>query len=178
MKRIAVILVCTSLMAGMVSAAPTTLTNTVTFNSGQTYVNPVLSWTQQVAFIDQPDPTATVQIDSAFLRIKANMIDTTVPVTGDTLALGNMAKDFGWHETQFNLTAAQLAAVQDGQLDVVFNASSENGFQLAWSKLSVTYEWVIPEQPPQPPVVPVPGAVVLAGIGTGLIGWLRRRCSL
>jgi len=189
MKRIAVILVCTSLLAGIVNAAPTTVTDTLTFESTHTYINtPSVSWTQAVVFIAKPDPAATLQIDSAYLRIKANMIGTTVPVTGDGLALGNLIQNPGWQETQFNLTGAQLATVADGQLAVVLNTASEDGFQLGWSKFSVTYEWIIPSGGDDDDdddggnggtnPVPAPGAVVLAGIGTGLIGWLKRRWSL
>ena len=31
---------------------------------------------------------------------------------------------------------------------------------------------------PEPPVVPVPGAIVLSSLGAGLIGWLRRKNAL
>jgi hypothetical protein len=186
MRIVALFLVITSLIAGVANAAPTTVESKLgdpgpgplPFDRSSAYFYTTLNWTHTVTFSAQPDPTATLQIDSAFLQIRADLVDSTVPVTGDGIALGNMTTSPGWYTTQFNLTGTQLDALLDGQLVVVFNASNDNGFYLDWSKLSVTYEWVVQTQPPQPPVVPAPGAVVLAGIGTGLIGWLKRRWSL
>jgi len=44
-----------------------------------------------------------------------------------------------------------------------------SGLTLAYSQLTVTYE------PYQEPVIPAPGAILLGGLGTCLVGWLRRR---
>jgi hypothetical protein len=44
-----------------------------------------------------------------------------------------------------------------------------SGVTMVYSQLTVTYE------PYQPPVIPAPGAILLAGLGTCLVGWLRRR---
>lgn len=50
---------------------------------------------------------------------------------------------------------------------------------LDWSKLVLNYkitEKVWQDDPiPQPPAVPAPAAVVLSGLGAGLVGWLRKR---
>jgi len=40
--------------------------------------------------------------------------------------------------------------------------------------LGVGYSVDTPE-PPVPPVVPAPGAVILCGLGAGLVGWIRKR---
>lgn len=44
-----------------------------------------------------------------------------------------------------------------------------SGMTPVWSKLIVTYE------PYQEPVIPAPGAILLGGLGTCLVGWLKRR---
>jgi hypothetical protein len=53
---------------------------------------------------------------------------------------------------------------------------------LNWSKLTLEYkitEKVWQNDPtPQPPAVPVPAAVILSGVGAGLVGWLRRRGTM
>jgi len=43
---------------------------------------------------------------------------------------------------------------------------------------SVDYHVLVPDSTEIPPVVPVPGAVLLGLLGTSLTGWLRRRHSL
>jgi hypothetical protein len=88
-----------------------------------------------------------------------------------------------WTTKTFDL-AAILADLEDGMLDMDINIDTGmtgSGVTLGSSTLSVTYrwDWVVQDEDDGDddggPVVPVPGALVLAGIGTVLIGWFKRR---
>jgi hypothetical protein len=109
--------------------------------------------------------------------------DDPTLIYGDGILLGLLqAQPPGcsntWTTTTFNLSPAFLQSkLTDGDLDAWMNIDSTctgSGLILDWAKLTVNYQWDCVEQP----VVPAPGAVVLAGIGTGLLGWLRKRQSL
>jgi hypothetical protein len=197
--RIVVLVTSVLLAAGVANAAPTTVSDTANHASDGLYFLPSGSspayappyyryfdqdwgWDNDVTFGPAPDPSATLNLLSATLTVHAWQVDEPDQISGDGHALGNLVYEpvgmpDGWTTTTFDL-ASILGDLADGHLDAWLNINTTeggSGVLVDWATLSVTYEWVVSQQPP---AVPSPGAVVLAGIGTGLVGWLKRRWSL
>jgi len=183
---------CLLLMAGVVSATPTTVDNTISsgvpFGINHWSQDGTLSWLHTVSYGAPPVPGATLDLLSASLTITAYSVESTLGVKGDTKSMGNLGTGSSMQTigTVFTVPAGDLDAVlMDGQLNVAVTPADQYAgdmFKLISSKLSVTYDWILPPPPtpPEPPapVVPAPAGLVLAGIGTAVIGWLRRHQCL
>ncbi len=207
MRRI-VLMTSVLLAVGVANAGPMSLTDTVSdtanFASDGLYFLPSgdspaqappfyryfwqdWDWDHAVTYLSDPssDASGVRTLLSGKLTVYAWEADETDQITADGTVLGNLAKPpaglpESWSTKTFDL-AAILASLEDGMLDVdldIDTGITGSGVIVGCSKLEVTYRWDWTEQDPPAPVVPAPGAVVLASIGAGLIGWLRRRESL
>jgi hypothetical protein len=180
---------CLLLMVGMVNAAPITVEDTTpinvspanTFGNWHWVYQGNYTWTHTVDYGAPPVPGATLDLLSGSLTISGFSIDVPIGIKLDGIAAGNLATQAAGLEQTTITTflppddATLEALLMDGVLVVQAVPTGDLGadFKFNSSKLSVTYDWILP-----PPVVPAPGAIALAAIGTGLIGWFRRRQCL
>jgi hypothetical protein len=204
MKKLIIICAIALLMPALISPADASITITDMVDSSDSQANTYFSstptdtdssrpsstdtyrwWNEDWGWthtFSPPGPTPT-SIISATLEIRAWDVDSPSEINimlGGGLSGTNLGSLLGgddiWTTSILTLTPDLFTDLMDGNIEIWMDIDASNTLYMdMWavtlesSKLTVTYSSI---------PVPVPGAIGLLCIGTGTVGWLRKRKRL